>query len=352
MSDLQFCTNKRHLRAGDWVEVESPDKILASLDEQGCLERLPFMPEMLKYCGQRFRVLKSAHKTCDTIHKTGLRRMENAVHLEGIRCDGEAHGGCQAGCLLFMKEAWLKPVAGPEPNRDVAVSSAETRRSNSDANRRCDQKRLMRATRVTAKDEGSEIEIYRCQATELFRATTPLKWWDPRHYIKDIVSRNVRIREFFYYVLIAAFNVVMRMNWRGQPYPNVRGLARGKTPTEILNLQPGELVRVRSKKEIMKTLNEDQRNRGLYFDVEMLPFCGKTYRVLRRVERIINEKSGVMMRMPNDCIILNDVGCGGCLSRSRLFCPRNIYSFWREIWLKRIDEKSSRTGNVTPELRA
>jgi hypothetical protein len=152
MSDLQFCTNKRHLRLGDWVEVESPDKILVSLDEQGCLEGLPFMPEMLKYCGQRFRVLKSSHKTCDTIHKTGLRRMENAVHLEGIRCDGEAHGGCQAGCLLFMKEAWLKPVAGPEPKRDVAVSSAETRRSNSDTNRRCDQERLTRAT--TGNGEG------------------------------------------------------------------------------------------------------------------------------------------------------------------------------------------------------
>ncbi len=46
----------RNLRAGDWVEVKSADEILATLDAQGCYEALPFMPEMLQYCGRRFRV--------------------------------------------------------------------------------------------------------------------------------------------------------------------------------------------------------------------------------------------------------------------------------------------------------
>ena len=36
-------------RAGDWAEVKSADEILASLDERGCLDGLPFMPEMLQY---------------------------------------------------------------------------------------------------------------------------------------------------------------------------------------------------------------------------------------------------------------------------------------------------------------
>ena len=38
-----------------------------------------------------------------------MRSMKNAVFLEGLRCDGSAHGGCQRGCLFFWKEAWLKP---------------------------------------------------------------------------------------------------------------------------------------------------------------------------------------------------------------------------------------------------
>ena len=70
---------------------------------------MPFMPEMLKFCGKKFRVGAVAHKTCDVANKTGGRRVRNAVHL-GIRCDGSSHGGCQAGCLLFWKTDWIKRV--------------------------------------------------------------------------------------------------------------------------------------------------------------------------------------------------------------------------------------------------
>src|SRR5258705_3702676 len=97
---------------GEWVKVRSFAEISTTLDDRGRLDGLPFMPEMLKYCGQRFRVYKSAHKTCDTIQDwTTMRRMTHAVHLQDLRCDGAAHGGCQAGCLLFWKIAWLKPTS-------------------------------------------------------------------------------------------------------------------------------------------------------------------------------------------------------------------------------------------------
>ena len=56
------------LRAGDWVEVRSKEEILRSLDKNGRLEGLPFMPQMFQYCGKRFRVFKRAHKTCDTVN--------------------------------------------------------------------------------------------------------------------------------------------------------------------------------------------------------------------------------------------------------------------------------------------
>ena len=71
------------------------------------------MPEMLQFCGRRFVVDKIAFKTCDTATWTGLRRMTNTVHLAGVRCDGRAHGGCQAGCLIFWKTDWLTKISGP-----------------------------------------------------------------------------------------------------------------------------------------------------------------------------------------------------------------------------------------------
>lgn len=49
-----------NLRVGELVEVRSEAEILATLDENGELENLPFMPEMLQFCGQRFRVDKLA----------------------------------------------------------------------------------------------------------------------------------------------------------------------------------------------------------------------------------------------------------------------------------------------------
>lgn len=325
------------LRTDDWVEVRSADEVLTTLDERGCLDALPFMPEMLKYCGKRFQVYKSAHKTCDTIKDSNSRRMANAVHLVGLRCDGEAHGGCQARCLLFWKEAWLRRVSGPALDSEPASVRPEP--AAKDDNVRFDVARLARGTRHAASGAEEADAQYICQATKLREATTPLHSWAPWQYFKDLTSRNVRLADLVRYLIIAGFNAVMRMHWRGRPYPYIRGLAGDKTPTVTLNLQPGELVQVRSKDEIMRTINRHNRNRGLSLDVEMMPYCGRTFRVLARVERIIDEKTGRMRNMRNACIILEGVTCGGCLSTNRLFCPRSIYPYWHEIWLKRVGQE-------------
>src|SRR5262249_55236336 len=109
------------LKAGDWVEVRSREEILATLDSRGQLDNMPFMPEMFEFCGKRFEVWSRAHKTCDTVTKTGGRWLPDTVHLKDLRCDGKGHGGCDAGCLLFWKEAWLRPLEGKgAPKHSVA----------------------------------------------------------------------------------------------------------------------------------------------------------------------------------------------------------------------------------------
>src|ERR1700691_2433477 len=108
--------SSRNLKAGEWVEVRSKEEILRTLDRSAQLDGLPFMPEMFAFCGKRVRVYKRAHKTCDTINDYKGRKMQDAVHLEGSRCDGQAHGGCQAACLVFWKEAWLKRPGEAESN--------------------------------------------------------------------------------------------------------------------------------------------------------------------------------------------------------------------------------------------
>jgi hypothetical protein len=311
------------------------------------------MPEMFGHCGQRLKVFKRAHKTCDPPNGIGGRRMEAAVHLEGVRCDGSAHGDCQAGCLVFWKEAWLKAV--DDPDVSVAEVASSPGASKANVNSRCSERHVRSATSTHDAREAADGPTYSCQSTKLAQATLPLRWWDPRQYAEDYLSGNVRLPQmlaaltFSIYHGIAsggfgvgsamrsAYDAFQRLRG-GTPYPWRLGqVEKGQqTPSGRLHLQVGEWVRVKSHREILQTLDEDSRNRGMYFDAEEVPYCGGTYRVRDRVHRIIDEKTGKMLGLKNPAIVLDDVVCQARYSKCRRFCPRSIYPFWREIWLERI----------------
>lgn len=320
------------LRAGELVEIRSADEILATLDEKGELDSLPFMPEMLQFCGQQFRVSNRADKTCDTIASHQARRMYRTVHLEQLRCDGSGHDGCQAGCLTFWKEAWLKR-AEATPGR-VALIQIKVRNhttgNGDDANRALNEL-LARA----ARGVDQQGVRYSCQATELLRASKPLAWWNVRQYLRDVRTHNVSPAQFLRGCWFAVYAMVRRKLRAPRSFPFIGGKLT-TTPTERLDLQPGELVQVKSRKEIYATLDGASKNRGLYYDVEMWRFSGGTFRVLRRVDHIVNEKNGRMMKLPGGCVILDGVYCSGERSTNRLFCQRSIFSYWREIWLRRV----------------
>jgi len=323
------------LRSGDIVEVRSEEEILRTLDADGKLDGLPFMPEMLSFCGQRYRVRARAHKACDTIDWQQFRRMESAVHLEDLRCDGSAHGGCQAGCLLFWKEAWLRPVDPQEaertttPGADAAAASKEV---------------LLGATQVGTNEAGETL--FSCQATELTRASKGLlPWWDPSQYVQDITSGNSTLPRVVRALLVGLFNRFQQANARLLPrfclirgckrYPFIEGAAtNGGTLSASLDLRPGEIVEIKSREEIFATLDEKDKTQGLRFDGEMLKYCGRRARVLRRIEKIIDEKTGRMLTIKRDCVILDGVICTGDYHRS---CPRAIYPYWREAWLRRVE---------------
>ena len=92
------------LRPGEWVEVRSEAEILATLDERGTLDEMPFMPEMLAHCGQRYQVFKRADKTCDTVTWTGLRRMERTVHLRRSAATARPTAAASKGAFCFGRK--------------------------------------------------------------------------------------------------------------------------------------------------------------------------------------------------------------------------------------------------------
>jgi hypothetical protein len=72
------------------------------------------------------------------------------------------------------------------------------------------------------------------------------------------------------------------------------------------------------------------------WDAELLPYCGGTYKVLRHVTRQIAERSAKMIEMKSACIVLDSVVCQARYSSCRMFCPKAMYPYWREVWLERV----------------
>jgi hypothetical protein len=99
-----------NLNVGEIVEVRSAKEILATLDRQGKLRGLSFAPEMMRFCGRRFMVYKKLGKII--LESTGeLRKIKTpTVLLDGVLCDGKAHGGCDRSCFCFWREEWLRKV--------------------------------------------------------------------------------------------------------------------------------------------------------------------------------------------------------------------------------------------------
>ena len=329
------------LKAGDWVYVRTKDEILSTLDARACLDELPFQPEMLAFCGRRMRVAKVAHKTCDNIQKTGGRRMRDAVHLENARCDGAAHDGCQADCVFFWKAAWLRREGDPL----IVVERDAT----------CTEVTVTEGARLPPADDDSD-PIWVCQTTRLYDATTLLHWWDVRQYVRDVMTGNHSAWHVTKLVIFAGYRQLVGLgvghrflvgffNWLqrsrgGKPYPLGSGtIPDGQpTPTETLNLQPGEWVEVRAQEEILATITRRTgMNRGMRYDMEMSKYCGDRYRVQMRVDKLINEVTGRMMVMKSPCLQLENVYCRAECTPKRLGCPRASNTYWREIWLRRVD---------------
>ena len=276
-----------NLRVGEIVEVRSEAEILATLDGRGELESLPFMPEMLQFCGRRFRVDKLAVKLCDTIGSTGMYRMRNAVHLEGVRCDGQAHGGCQAGCLIYWKEAWLRRVPADgrsRPARRRACAAAHARDADGGDPQGPGRRLRGRGAVLVPGDRAAPggARAHPGLGRQAVRAGRPVGQRQPARHDPRRRHRGVQ--------RVPGLQPEVRCRGRcgsgaAHGCPSSTGSSQ-KTPDGTLDLQPGELVRIKSKEEIVGTLDGNNSNRGLSFDPEMLWYCGQEARVLRRVERI------------------------------------------------------------------
>jgi len=311
---IRSASNPR-LRPGDLVEVKSAGEILETLDSQGTLDQLPFMPEMVDYCGQRLRVAKRVVKTCYYGVGTGMRRFpaDDVVILEGVRCSGAEHDGCQKACTIFWREAWLRRVDGSESPRLVPAESSR-------------QQLLARLRTKTGPT------TYFCQASEILNATNELSRKDRLSTcVAEVRSGNCGIVEMGYRISVWLFWKIRKVLLG--PYGHG---TKGPTPAESLGLRSGERVEIKPMGNIRKTLDHKSFNRGLFFTPAMGRHCGEQHRVDRKLNKIIVDGTG-QMRTMRDTVFLEGSFCG-CSCVAFGGCPRGEYAYWREIWLSRRQE--------------
>lgn len=301
---------QRSRRAGihrdQLVRVRPEAEIAATLDADGKLEGLPFMPEMAKHCGQVFRVHRRADKTCVEGH--AMRRLGGAVLLEGLRCDGAFHDGCQRNCLFFWKEAWLEPAAeadagapSPEPALPVWARSLKTR----------------------------EGDRYTCQSTELLGATRPLSRWNLIHFLGELRSGEITpglLVRVLFQTAQDRVRSLLGLRRSGAIHGVKADASRGG-----LDLRTGDWVAVKPLAEIRATLDAAGKNRGLSFEPEMAQYSGGRFEVEFPVRKIILEQTGEMIPLAST-VALKGVACDGRCTKN---CPRNNTLYWREAWLDR-----------------
>jgi hypothetical protein len=106
------------------------------------------------------------------------------------------------------------------------------------------------------------------------------------------------------------------------------------TAIQLGPLEAGDLVRVRSKGEIRATLGNWNNLKGCAFMEEMWHYCGTTQRVLKPVERFLDERD-YRIKKVRDTVILDGVNCQGTVDFGP--CDRNCFFFWRKEWLEKTE---------------
>jgi hypothetical protein len=177
-----------------------------------------------------------------------------------------------------------------------------------------------------------------CQSPELLASSSPYPRFMTRlHLISWYIKREgifVGLRR-----MATAISTVLKPAQRR--IPSVA--AQDVWEDEVQDFQPGEWVEVKSREEILPTLDQNAKHRGLRFVPEMYDFCGRRFRVFKRVEKICIENTPDMRRISNTVLLEGGICQGGGIG-----CDRACFHFWREVWLRRVSltHPTNRTRSV------
>jgi hypothetical protein len=122
--------------------------------------------------------------------------------------------------------------------------------------------------------------------------------------------------------------------WNRRTAPSAPALPASAT-AQTIALKPGDRVRVRTREEIQATLNPFKELKGCAFLEEMWQYCGTTHRVLKSMERFLDERD-YKVKKTRGVVLLENIICHGTPVFGR--CDRCCFLFWREEWLEKLQD--------------
>ena len=110
-----------------------------------------------------------------------------------------------------------------------------------------------------------------------------------------------------------------------------------KNSTNFLSsdFHPGDIVMIRSKEQILRTLDINNKLDGCLFMEEMWQYCDTQQKILKKVNYFYDEANFRMCKARNT-VLLEGIYCSGKFQRYNTNCDRYCLLFWKEDWLEKI----------------
>ena len=183
------------------------------------------------------------------------------------------------------------------------------------------------------RTSSARVRVEGCQLPNvpgLAVGTIPLPAGSPVRRLKAALARpwNATVKKW-----LKRANTTW-LEWRGPsaaPLPAQDSV--GRNP-----LAKGDLVRVRSREEILATLDRFCELKGCAFLPQMWNYCGTEQRVFCYMQRFLDERDYKMKKVQG-VVLLDSLYCNGTIVFGG--CDRSCFLFWREEWLEKIPAEGS-----------
>ena len=178
--------DQRPLRAGDVVEVRSAAEILATLDRwRRCREDAVHAGDgsVTRAGATRYRAVWKRSATRSRALEAAACRILFFLRISAAM--GQATAAASKAAGSTGSEAWLRRVDGQSVARDASTEAAAKLEHLAQA-----------GTHTMREIKGKTTEVWRCQVTESFVASSPLPTSNLSQYWRELTNGNFSLLRF------------------------------------------------------------------------------------------------------------------------------------------------------------